>query len=396
MAREEASFRYVVMGGGFAGEHAVRGIRRRDPDGAIALFSKEPYPPYARPPLSKGLWLGGSEEKLPLRQGGYEEAGVKLFLETEIVGIDRAAHVVVDAGGRTFRYEKLLLATGGRVKRLPFGDGLIHYFRTLDDYRALRALADRGEHLVIVGGGFIGAELASALAQNGKQVTLVFPEAALLDRVLPEDLAAWVTDLYRQRGVQIRSGDVPVDVRQADDGSGRVRVRLRSGPSLEADGVVAGIGIEPETGLAREAGLRVDDGIVVNAYLRTDDPDIFAAGDVARFPHAALGRLVRVEHEENAIRQGETAGANMAGGSERYDLAPMFYSDLFDLGFEAVGDLDSRFRTEAQWKDPYREGIVHYLDGERVVGVLLWNAWGRLDQAREVLGTSRRLSLEGS
>ena len=274
MAKEDASFRYVVIGGGFAGEYAVRGIRKRDPDGAIALFSTEPHPPYARPPLSKGLWLGGSEEKLPLRQAGYDEAGVKLFLGTEIVRIDRAAHVVADAGGRAFRHEKLLLATGGRVKRLPFGQGLIHYFRTLDDYHALRAVADGGEHLIVVGGGFIGAELASALAQNSKQVTLVFPEAALLDRVLPEDLAAWVTDLYRQRGVQILSGDVPVEVRQVGEGPGRVRMRLRSGQSLEADGVVAGIGIEPETRLAREAGLREDDGIVINAYLRTDDPDI--------------------------------------------------------------------------------------------------------------------------
>lgn len=397
MAGNEGSFRYVVIGGGFAGEYAIRGIRERDPEGSIALFSGERHPPYKRPPLSKGLWQGESEEKLPLRKAAYEEAGVELFLGTEVARIDRAAHVVVDGSGRTFRYEKLLLATGGRVKRLPFGEGHILYYRTLDDYRALRALAGAGERFVLVGGGFIGAELASALAQNSKQVTVVFPEAALLDRVLPEDLARSVTDLYREKGVQVLTGDVPVDVQQVEGkGGGRFRVRLRSGESLEADGVVAGIGIEPETRLAREAGLRVDDGIVVNAHLRTDDPDIFAAGDVARFPYAALGRLARVEHEENAIRQGKTAGANMAGGSERYDLSPMFYSDLFDLGFEAVGNLDARLQTKALWKEPYREGIVHYLDGERVVGVLLWNAWGRLDEAREVLGTSRRLSLEGA
>ncbi|BAS26948.1 NAD(P)/FAD-dependent oxidoreductase [Limnochorda pilosa] len=398
MATETRSFRHVVVGGGFAGEHAVRGIRKLDPEGSIALFSLEPHPPYQRPPLSKGLWLGGSEEKLPLRKEGYGEVGVELFLGTEVAHLDRAAHTVTDVSGRVFRYEKLLLATGGRVKQLPFGEDRILYYRTLDDYHALRRRTEAGERFVIIGGGFIGAELAAALAQNGKQVRMVFPEAAVLERVLPGDLARWVTGYYREKGVEVLAGDAPVAVEPVGGSSatGRSRVRLKSGTSLEADGVVAGIGIRPDTRLAEEAGLRVDDGIVVDGFLRTEDPDVFAAGDVARFPYAALGRLARVEHEENAIRQGETAGVNMAGGSERYDLSPMFYSDLFDLGFEAVGDLSSRHRTEALWKEPYREGIVHYLEGDRVVGILLWNAWGRLDEAREVLGSIRRLSLDGA
>ena len=224
----------------------------------------------------------------------------------------------------------------------------------------------------MIGGGFIGSEIAAALTTTGSRVTMVFPGAGIGARLFPAELAAFVTDYYRSKGVDVLAGDT---VRSAEAD----RVVLESGRTLEADGVVAGLGIEPDTALAEAAGLEVRDGIVVDEYGRAGGrEEVFAAGDVARFPVLALGTDARVEHEDHANTHGSRVGANMAGAGEPYDHLPFFYSDLFELGYEAVGEVDSRHETLAEWAEPNRKGVVCYLDGEqRPRGFLLL---GRLGQ----------------
>jgi NADPH-dependent 2,4-dienoyl-CoA reductase/sulfur reductase-like enzyme len=288
---------------------------------------------------------------------------------------------VLDDRGEAYGYERLLLATGGRPRRLPFGGERVVYFRTLGDYRRLRAV--EGLRAAVIGGGFIGSEIAAALAQTGKEVTLLFPDAGVGARVFPEDLSGAVTATYRERGVQVLSGERVTAVEPR--GAETTVVLTASGKEVHANVVVAGIGIAPDTALAEAAGLDVEDGILVDEELRTSAPDVFAAGDVARFPSAALGERTRVEHEDAALTMGRAAGRAMAGAGEPYRHLPFFYSDLFDLGYEAVGELDSTLETVSSWKVPFREGVVYYLRQGRVRGVLLWGIFGQVDAARELI-----------
>jgi 3-phenylpropionate/trans-cinnamate dioxygenase ferredoxin reductase subunit len=368
--------RYLIVGGGLTADGACKGIREVDPDGTIVLVGDEPHAPYARPPLSKALWRGEAENTI---WRGTEELGVDLRLGRRIVGLDLGERVATDAEGERYHYERLLLATGGRPRRLPFGDDVI-YFRTLDDFRRLRTLADRGSQFVVIGGGFIGSEIAAALALNECPVTMVFPEPGIAARIFPRELSTRLNDYYRNRGVELLPGASVAGIE-------RDRITLRDGRTLEADAVVAGIGIEPNVELAAEAGLPVANGIVVDALGRVGGRgDVFAAGDVARFPVAALGGDLRVEHEDHAKSHGRRVGANMAGAVEPYDHLPFFYSDLFDLGYEAVGELDSRLQTVVELGELGEEGLVYYLDDDgRPRGVLLWNLFGHVDEARELI-----------
>jgi NADPH-dependent 2,4-dienoyl-CoA reductase/sulfur reductase-like enzyme len=367
---------YLIVGGGLTGDAACRGIREHDSGGAITLVSAEPHPPYARPPLSKALWKG--DEESTIWRGTVN--GVDLRLGRRIVALDLERREARDDRGESYAYEKVLLATGGRPRRLPFGRDGVVYFRTLDDYRHVRRLADGGARFVVIGGGFIGSEMAAALALDGCHVTIVFPEPGIGARVFPPELSLGIDDYYRGRGVQVLPG---VSVTGIDGG----RVTLGDGRELEADAVVAGLGIEPNVELAAGAGLPVGNGIVVDAFGRAGGrDDVFAAGDVARFPLAALGGEVRVEHEDNAKSHGRAVGANMAGAAEPYEHLPFFYSDLFDLGYEAVGRLDSRLEMLIELGDVDEQGIVYYLDGERrPQGVLLWNLFDRVDDARDLI-----------
>jgi NADPH-dependent 2,4-dienoyl-CoA reductase/sulfur reductase-like enzyme len=371
---------YLVVGGGMTADAACKGIREADPDAAIVLVGAEEHPPYDRPPLSKALWKGSEEETV---WRDTADAGVELRNGRRIVSLDLDGTTATDDQGESYRYGKLLFATGGRPRRLPFGDDVV-YFRTLDDYRRLRALADGGARFVVIGGGFIGSEIAAALAMNGRPVTIVFPEPGVCARIFPNELSAAVTDHYREQGVEVLAGASVTGIERAGD---TTRVQLEGGQVLEADAVVAGLGIEPNVELASEAGLPVDNGIVVDELGRVGGrEDVFAAGDVARFPAAALGGAMRVEHEDHANSHGRRVGANMAGAGEPYDHLPYFYSDLFDLGYEAVGDLDSRQDTLVELGAPGEQGVVYYLDGERRPrGVLLWNTFGRVDDARALI-----------
>lgn len=372
-------YKYLIIGGGLAGDAATRGIRELDADGTIGMISKEPDPPYMRPNLSKGLWKGRPVEKIWRKTA---ERGTELHLECTVKEIDPAQKSIRDESGEEYTYEKLLLATGGTPNHLPFGEGNIVYFRTFQDYQHLRQLTEQGNRFVVIGGSFIGSEIAAALTIVGQKVTMVFPENAICEHFFPPDLAKFLNEYYRLNGVEVITGDSVSSVQRDGD---HLIARTGSGRVLEANGVVAGIGIHPNVGLAEKAGLQIDNGIVVNEQLQTIVPDIYAAGDAANFYHYALNKRVRVEHEDNAVQMGKTAGRNMAGADEVYSHTPMFYSDLFDLGYEAVGELSSKLRTFSDWEEPFKKGVIYYLDDGKVRGVLLWNVWEKVDEARKLM-----------
>jgi len=378
------NYRYLIIGGGMTAAAAVDGIRSADTAGTIGLIGMEPDPPYDRPPLTKGLWKG-KELKTIWRSIG--DKGVELHTGRRAEQLDPANRRVIDDSGTVYSYEKLLLATGGTARRFPFGQEEIIYYRTVADYRRLRSLTDEVRRFAVIGGGFIGSEIAAALAMNGKEVVMVFPDDWLGSTIFSEDLGRFLSRYYKEKGVTISAGEYIVDIeRRGAELVLKSRGKRDSVPREYAvDAVVAGIGIEPNVKLARSAGLQVDNGIRVDEWLRTNQPDIYAAGDVAEFYNPLLGSRLRVEHEDNANTMGARAGANMTGRAEPYHHLPFFYSDLFDLGYEAVGLLDPRLQIVADWKEPNRQGVVYYLEAGRVRGVLLWNVWEQVDAARKLM-----------
>jgi 3-phenylpropionate/trans-cinnamate dioxygenase ferredoxin reductase component len=372
-------YRYLIVGGGMTADAAAHGIRERDSEGSIAILGAEKHPPYNRPPLSKKLWTGKALDYVWRKTG---ETNADLVLGTRAESGDPAQRTVTTTSGETYGYDKLLLATGGVPRRLPNAPPDVIYFRTLDDYERLRALADRKAEVIVIGGGFIGSEIAAALAMNGARATMVFPDAGIGVRVYPPSLSQFLSGYYREKGVTVLSGEKISKVAAA---GGRYAVETESGKRLGAEAVVAGIGIEPELGLARALGLKIDNGIVVDTQLRTSQPDIYAAGDVANFASHALGMRRRVEHEDNANVMGKHAGRNLAGAAETYEYLPYFYSDPFDLGSEAVGEFGTNMDIVEDWVEPNRKGVVYYLRAGRVRGVLLWNTWDKVPAARKLI-----------
>lgn len=376
--------KYLIVGGGMTADSAARGIRKVDPHGSITMICEEHEPPYDRPPLSKSLWKDKPFESI---WRDTLDLKVNVHVGKKVTALDAANKTATDDAGNVYTYDKLLLATGGSVRRLPGAGGNVIYFRTLADYRKLRELCRHGDDFVVIGGGFIGSEIAAALAMNGKRVSMIFPSTGIGSNVYPQPLAAFLTAYYKEKGVTLLISETVKSVRAAGD---KTIVTAGSGKEISADGVVAGLGITPNTGLAEQAGLKVDNGIVVDELLRTSNHDIYAAGDVANFYSAALDKRMRVEHEDNANVMGELAGRNMAGQSDIYSHQPYFYSDLFDLGYEAVGELDASLDIVEDWQEPFRKGVIYYLRDGRVRGVLLWNTWGQVAAATQLIAEKAR------
>jgi 3-phenylpropionate/trans-cinnamate dioxygenase ferredoxin reductase subunit len=382
------NYKYLIIGGGMAADAAVSGIREVDPQGSIGLISSDSDPPYDRPPLTKSLWKG---KPLDSVWRHTKDRKVDLYLERTANAVDVQQKTVADDKQEVYSFDKLLLATGGSPRRLPFGGDEIIYFRTLGDYRRLRDWTAKGRRFAVLGGGFIGSEIAAALAMNHKEVVMLFPGSGICDRMFPPDLSQFLNEFYRQKGVEVWSGQSAAGLERR---GGQLVLKTQSQREVAVDGVVAGLGIRPNLDLARMAGLQTADGIVVDELLRTSQPDIYAAGDVAYFHNPALDRRLRVEHEDNANTMGRLAGRNMAGTKEPYHHLPFFYSDLFELGYEAVGEVDSRLSILADWKEAHREGVVYYQKEGRVRGVLLWNVWGQVDAARELIAARQPFQAE--
>jgi NADPH-dependent 2,4-dienoyl-CoA reductase/sulfur reductase-like enzyme len=377
-------YTYAIIGGGMTADAAVKGIREVDGFRSIGLFSMESDPPYNRPPLSKDLWKGAPPTSIWRKT---EDHGAELHLGCKVESIDPRQKRIVDNKGTSHSFDKLLLATGGSPRQLPFGGGQIIYFRTIADYRRLQALAEKGQRFAVIGGGFIGSEIAAALASNGKQVTMITPEQTIGSRVFPHGLGLYLNTYYEDKGVRLFTQETVVDLETRGDfldvktrGLQSARERV-----IRVDGVVAGVGLQPSIDLAKAAALQVDNGIVVDEYLRTSHPDVFAAGDVAAFYNPLLNKRIRVEHEDNANTMGRVAGRNMAGERDPYHHLPSFYSDLFELSYEAVGELDPSLEIVTDWTEEKRLGVIYYLRENRVRGVLLWNIWGAVNAARELI-----------
>ena len=380
------SYTYLIVGGGMTAAAAIAGIREVDGGGSIGVIAAESHPPYDRPPLSKGLWKDKPLESIWRKTDGH---AVTFHQGRTARKLDVPNKRVTDDQGTVYTFGKLLLATGCTPRRLPFGGDQIIYFRTVDDYERLRGLTEHGDRFAVVGGGFIGSEVAAALAMNGKKVLLILPDESIGSHIYPAELAKFLTDFYRQKGVEVLAG---TKVTGCELRQGKSILKIRDAQtSIEreilADGVVAGIGVQPHVELAQAAGLNVDNGIRVDASLRTSATDIYAAGDVASFHNPALNQWLRVEHEDNANAMGGLAGVAMAGRVVSYDHLPFFYSDLFEMGYEAVGETDSRLEMVVDWKVPCKEGVVYYLREGRVRGVLLWNVFGQVDGARRLIAS---------
>ncbi len=389
-------YTYIIVGGGLAGASAIRGIRELDREGSILLISAERHLPYDRPPLTKKLWSGQKkvEDIFLLDNKFCADNDVQVELGTNVVTLDAAQKAVITAHGKSYRFGKLLLATGGVPRTLPVpggdGDGIC-YYRYLDDYLRVRKAAEEGKTAVVVGGGFIGSEIAAALAMNHVKVTMIFPDPYLCMRVFPESLGFSAQRRYVEKGVNVLARDTAVSFTA---GGNRIVTHTASGKRIESDLLIVGVGITPSIELAAKAGLKTENGIVVDEYLQTSSPDIYAAGDNALFPYQALGQKMRVEHWDNALNQGKSAGRNMAGAGEPFTYMPYFFSDLFEFGYEAVGEVDARLEIFADWQKENATGVIYYLKDWKVRGVMLCNVWGKIDDARALIKGAERMSPE--
>ncbi|MHB9034311.1 MAG: NAD(P)/FAD-dependent oxidoreductase [Anaerolineae bacterium] len=337
--------KYVIIGGGLAGGSAAEGIRKVDTEGSVTLITRENHRPYQRPPLSKGYLQGrqGLNKVYLQDETYYSQNKIALRLGSEVARIDRTAHLVALADGSELEYERLLLATGGLARLLPIpGSGLrgVHLLRTIEDSDAIKSAIKPKAPVVVLGGSFIGCEVAASLSLLGAQVTMLFPEKRVLERVAVPDLSKVLEKNYADHGVDIKSGITSLSFEGCD---ALEYVHLSDGGSLPASLVVMGVGIRLDTRLAQDAGLELDHqgAVLVNEYLVSSDPDIYAAGDIASWPSELYGKRLRVEHWDVALNQGLAAGRNMAGAGEPYGVLPYFFSDIYDFSFDAYGDIST-------------------------------------------------------
>jgi 3-phenylpropionate/trans-cinnamate dioxygenase ferredoxin reductase subunit len=382
--------RIVVVGGGLAAGKYVAELRERGHVGPVAVFAEEPHPPYERPPLSKGLLLGsaGPEDPLVHERGWYADHEVDLRLGRRVTGVDLARRVVV-AGDAEEPYDTLLLATGARPRRLAMADAggvPVRYLRTLDDSLALKEELRPGRRVGIVGGGWIGLEVAAAARHADAAVTVFEAAEQPLLAVLGSQVAEVFAGLHRQHGVDLRTSARLTAVQQDGD---EIVVRLHDEDQVRVDLLVVGIGVEPAVELAVKAGLSVDDGIRTDAHLRTSDPHVLAAGDVANADHPVLGRPVRVEHWDTAIQHARVAAGTTLGEDAVADALPYFFTDQYDLGMEYVGSPgpDGFDRVITRGDPAAYVFTAWWLRGDRVVAGMQVNDWDAIADVRRLVGT---------
>ncbi len=379
----------VVVGGGLAAGTAVTELRESGYDGPLVLVSEEEHPPYERPPLSKDLLLGTGEaaDTLVHAEEWYAEHDVELRLGAPVTVLDLANRTVTVAD-QPLRYERLLLATGSRPRTLPMADDSgvpVAYLRTLDDALRLKDRLTEGTRVAIVGGGWIGLEVAAAARHHGAEVTVLESAAQPLLGVLGDEVAAVFAELHRSHGVDVRTGARLTGIEPAGDGA---LLRLEEGDPVECDLLVVGVGVEPVVELAEAAGLTVDDGIRTDARLRTSDDRVYAAGDVANADHPVLGRPVRVEHWDTAQQHGKVAAHNLAGGEEEHTALPYFFTDQYDLGMEYVGSPgpDAFDRVVVRGDTTALDFTAWWLRGDEVVAGMHVNDWDAIDDVRRLVG----------
>ncbi len=367
---------FAIVGASVAGAKAAQTLREEGFDGRVVLIGAEPERPYERPPLSKEYLRGDAEREEVFVHGAsfYADNEIELRLGESVIDIDADHRELALDTGERLTFDRLLLATGAEPRRLTVpGSDLpgIHYLRTLADSDALRERLDAGGKLVVVGAGWIGAEVAASARQRGLEVSLIAPSLVPLERVLGAEIGAVYRDIHLDHGVEMLLGDGVASF----EGDGMVeRVRTRSGRAIDCAAVVVGVGAAPRTQLAAAAGLAVENGILVDGRLQTGVPGIFAAGDVANHLHPRLGRL-RVEHWDNALHQGPAAARGMLGSAERYERLPYFFSDQYDVGMEYSGHATSWDRVVVRGDPASREFIAFWLAGGRVVAGMNVNVW---------------------
>jgi len=378
---------FVIAGASLAGAKAAETLRTEGFDGRVVLIGDEQERPYERPPLSKDYLRGesGREAVYVHDEGFYAEHEIELRLRRTVTSVDTSSGQVALGDGEQLRYDRLLISTGAEPRRLSIPGGEldgVHYLRSVEDSDALRGRLDRGGSVVVVGAGFIGAEVAASARQRGLDVTVVEPLSVPLERALGTELGAVYRDIHADHGVQMLLGTGV----EAFEGAGAVeRVRTSDGRELACDFVVVGVGVEPRTRLAAAAGLAVDNGILVDEQLQTDVPGVFAAGDVASALHPLYGERIRVEHWANALNQGPAAARNMLGRSEPYETIPYFYSDQYDVGMEYAGFARTWDRVVFRGDPATREFIAFWLVEDRVVAGMNVNVWDVTDHIQRLI-----------
>jgi 3-phenylpropionate/trans-cinnamate dioxygenase ferredoxin reductase subunit len=378
----------AVVGAGLAGAKTVEALRAEGFDGRIVLFGEESHRPYERPPLSKGYLQGNDERETVFvhPEGWYAEHDVDLRLGVPVTGLDRHARELMTRDGDAVHYDRLVLATGAtpRRLRLPGGDKPgVRYLRSVDDSDALRAAFRPGANVVVVGAGWIGLETAAAARGAGATVTVLESAELPLLRVLGPRKAQVFAGLHRENGVDLRFGVGVAAIH--GDGSAVTGVELDDGSVIEADTVVVGVGVTPNVDLAQMAGLDVDDGVLVNASLRTSDPHVFAVGDIANAEHPVLGRRIRVEHWANALHQPEVVAKSVLGREAVYDRLPYFFTDQYDLGMEYVGYASADDDVEVRGDLDGREFVALWTREGKVVAGMNVNVWDVTDRIRDLI-----------
>jgi 3-phenylpropionate/trans-cinnamate dioxygenase ferredoxin reductase component len=384
--------RFVIVGAGLAGAKAAETLREEGFDGELVLIGDEAERPYERPPLSKEYLRGEVADKPYVHPDAfYGEHQIELLTSTRVTGIDLGVSELLLEGDRHLGYDRLLLATGSVPRRLHVPgadlDG-IHYLRTVGDSELIGERIERGQRLVVVGSGWIGAEIAASARQKGCEVTMIEMASLPLEGVLGPELGRIYLDLHRDHGVEF----LPETTVERFEGTGSVeRVLTRDGAVLDTEFVVVGIGIAPRTGLAETAGLRIDNGVIVDEALESNLPGVFAAGDVANAWHPFYGRRLRVEHWANALNQGPAAARSMLGQDVSYDEIPYFFSDQYDAGMEYSGHAAEWDEVVFRGDVAAREFIAFWLRDERLVAGLNMNVWDVSDPIRELIRSRRPL-----